>query len=168
MTQPPRGHNQDQFLEVIDPDLAKARWYAALAPTALATENVALANLRGRVLAQAVAAPGDVPGFDRSNVDGYAVCASDTYGASEAQPVRLHLGEEVLATGIAPQTEVRPGLALAIATGGMIPRGANAVVMLEDCDLEANGVLVIRRPAIPGAMISFAGSDITRGEVVLR
>ncbi len=162
------GHNQSQFLQVIDPELAHSRWRAALGPVSPRTEIVELANLRGRVLARSVAAPGDVPGFDRSNVDGYAVCARDTYGASEGQPVRLRLAGEVIATGVAPQTEVVPGLAVTIATGGMVPRGADAVLMLEDCDLETRDTLIVRRPAVPGAMISFAGSDITRGEVVLR
>jgi putative molybdopterin biosynthesis protein len=164
---------QRQFLKVVSPEEAKARWWGALEPRPCGVEEVALEALCGRVLAEAIAAPVDVPGFDRSNVDGYAVLASDTYGASEAAPRRLRLAPEVIATGVAPATEIVPGLAVTIATGGVIPRGADAVVMIEDTDLdppppaEPSHVL-IRRPAIPGAMIAFAGSDITRGEVVLR
>lgn len=162
---------QQLFLQVVSPELAHRRWWDAAQPRACPAEEVMLAALRGRVLAEAVAAPVDVPGFDRSNVDGYAVVASDTYGASEAAPGRLRLGDEIIATGVAPRTEVRSGLALTIATGGVLPRGADAVVMIEDTDLDPPSApthVLIRRPAIPGAMIAFAGSDITRGEVVLR
>ncbi|MEZ4383344.1 MAG: molybdopterin biosynthesis protein [Nannocystaceae bacterium] len=164
---------QRQFLKVVSPEEAKARWWGALDPRPCGVEEVALAALRGRVLAEAIAAPVDVPGFDRSNVDGYAVLASDTYGASEAAPRRLRLAPEVIATGVAPATEIVAGLAVTIATGGVIPRGADAVVMIEDTDLDPPAPaepthVLVRRPAIPGAMIAFAGSDITRGEVVLR
>ncbi len=171
-----RGHAQRQFLDVLAPETARARWHAALGSlTPLAAERVALAELRGRVLAAPVAAPHDVPGFDRSNVDGYAVVAQDTYGASESRPLRLRLRPEVIATGTPPPLELGPGEAVTIATGGVVPRGADAVVMLEDTDVEQAGEgddarlqLVVRRPAIPGRMISLAGSDITRGEVALR
>ncbi len=162
---------QQLFLKVVSPKLAHTRWWAATQPSPCGAEDVPLDALRGRVLASAVTAPVDVPGFDRSNVDGYAVFARDTYGASESAPRRIELGAEIIATGVAPTTEVRPGLALTIATGGVIPRGADAVVMIEDTDLdppEAPTHVLLRRPAIPGAMIAFAGSDITRGEVVLR
>lgn len=158
---------QRQFLTVVDADEARARWWAAARPVALPAEPVVLARLRGRVLAEAVAAPRDVPGFDRSNVDGYALQAADSYGASEAAPRRLALRPELLACGVAPTLELRPGEAVAIATGGVIPRGADAVVMVEDTEVEA-GALLVRRAVAPGGMISFAGSDITRGEVVLR
>ena len=162
---------QQLFLQVVSPELAHRRWWDAALPRPCPSEEIRLESLRGRVLAEAVAAPVDVPGFDRSNVDGYAVVASDTYGASEAAPRRLRLGDEIIATGVAPSTELHRGLALTIATGGVIPRGADAVVMVEDTDLDPPAEpthVLIRRPAIPGAMIAFAGSDITRGEVVLR
>ena len=162
---------QRQFLQVVDADEARARWWAAVGPAPLGREVAPLAALRGRVLAEAVAAPRDVPGFDRSNVDGYAVLAADTYGAGEGAPRRLVLRRELLACGVVPQLTLGPGEAVAIATGGVVPRGADAVVMVEDTEVEADGaaaVLLVRRPVVPGGMISFAGSDITRGEVVLR
>ncbi len=158
---------QRQFLQVVSADEAHARWWAAAKPTLVASEPVELRALRGRVLAEAVAAPRDVPGFDRSNVDGYAVQAADTYGASEGAPRRLHLRPELLACGVAPELTLGTGEAVAIATGGVVPRGADAIVMVEDTEVEA-GRLLVRRASAPGGMISFAGSDITRGEVVLR
>lgn len=158
---------QQQFLRVVDPEEAVARWWAAAQPAALDDEELPLAALIGRVLAEAVASPRDVPGFDRSNVDGYAVRAADTYGASEAAPRRLRLRPEVVAPGVPPTMTLGPGEAVTIATGGALVRGADAVVMVEDTDLDGDDI-VVRRPAAPGAMIAGVGSDITRGEVVLR
>lgn len=158
---------QQQFLQVVDEAEAVARWWAAAAPAPLDSEELPLAALHGRVLAEAVTSPRDVPGFDRSNVDGYALRAADTYGASELAPRRLRLRPEVVAPGVPPDMTLGSGEAVAIATGGALVRGADAVVMVEDTDLEGDDLLV-RRPAVPGAMIAFTGSDITRGEVVLR
>ena len=124
----------------------------------------------GRVLAHDVAAPIDVPPFDRSNVDGFALRAADTVGASDATPRRLTLNAEVLACGHAPKLTVAPGSATAIATGGMIPRGADAVAMIEHTELidAAAPAIDLRRAIAPGQFVSYAGSDIARGETLLR
>jgi putative molybdopterin biosynthesis protein len=161
------GREQDQFLEVIDRDEAERRFHAVLDLSPLGAEVVALEAALGRVLAGDVAAPVDVPFFDRSNVDGFAVRAADTFGASEEKPRRLRINVEVLRSGIEPRTELAPGTATVIATGGMAPRGADAVVMVEFTRTERDEVLVFR-PAAPGAAVSFAGSDIGQGEIVLR
>jgi putative molybdopterin biosynthesis protein len=157
---------QGQFLEVLDRDEAEARWREALDAGPLPSESVALEAALGRVLAEDVRAEVDVPGFDRSNMDGFAVRAEDSYGASEDRPVRLRLNAESLPTGIAPTLEVGPGSATSIATGGMLPRGADAVVPVEWTDVEGDHV-VVRRPRVPGDAVSFAGTDIGRGETVL-
>ena len=157
---------QRQFLEVLDRDEAERRWRAAIDAAPLPAERVALADSLGRVLGEDVRAEVDVPGFDRSNMDGFAVRAEDTYGANEEAPVRLRLGAESVPTGVAPKAEVEPGTAIAIATGGMLPRGADAVVPVEVTDVEA-GTLVVRRSCVPGAALSFAGTDIGCGETVL-
>jgi putative molybdopterin biosynthesis protein len=158
---------QDQFLDVIDRDEAERRFRAVLDLRPLSAENVALVDALGRVLAADVVAPLDVPGFDRSNVDGFALRAEDTFGASEDEPRTLRLNAEVLATGVEPRQVVEPGTATVIATGAIVPRGADAVVMIEDTDADASR-LTVRRPAAPGANITFAGTDIGRGETVLR
>src|SRR5690349_15729902 len=119
---------QEQFLDVVDRDTAEARWWDVIRPGPLGSETVPLADALGRVAAVDVVSEVDVPGFDRSNVDGYALRADDTYGASEEAPARLRLNEEEVATGVVPRTEVTPGTATPIATGGMLPRGADAVV----------------------------------------
>src|SRR5947209_16558366 len=104
---------QDQCLDVIDRDEAERRFRAVLDLRPLEPEEIGLAVALGRVLARDVVAPVDVPGFDRSNVDGFAVRAEDTYGASEGQPRRLRVNGETLATGIAPTQSVAPGTATA-------------------------------------------------------
>jgi putative molybdopterin biosynthesis protein len=158
---------QDQFLDVIDRDEAERRFHAAIRLEPLGVEQVPLGQALGRVAAGDIAAMVDVPSFDRSNFDGYAVVASDTYGASEESPRRVQLLKEVIAAAVVPQSMIRPGTAAAIATGGMLPRGADAIVMVEDTDEEA-GRLLLRRPVVPGAGVTFAGTDIAAGETVLR
>ena len=161
---------QEQFLEVVSAEEAKARFEKHLDLAPLAAETVSLADALGRVLAHDVAAPIDVPPFDRSNVDGFAVRAADTTGATDATPRRLTLNAEVLACGHAPKLTVAPGTTTAIATGGMIPRGADAVVMIEQTELidAAAPAIDLRRAVSPGTFVSYAGSDIARGETLLR
>jgi putative molybdopterin biosynthesis protein len=159
---------QEQFLEVLDRDVAEARWHAALALARLEAEEIPLETALGRVLAAEVRAPVDVPSFDRSNMDGFAVRAQDTYGASELEPVRLRLNSETIHTGVQARLSVEPGTASSIATGGMLPRGADSVVPVEHTDVEDGGkVVVVRAARVPGAAVSFAGTDIGMGETVL-
>jgi putative molybdopterin biosynthesis protein len=157
---------QRQFLEVLDRDEAERRWLAAIDRAPLGGEPVPLARALGRVLAEDVRATVDVPGFDRADMDGFAVRAEDTFGAAEEAPVRLRLNAETIPTGAVPQREVAAGTATPIATGGMLPRGADAVVPVEHTDAEGDSVWV-RRAAVPGAAVSFAGTDMGAGETVL-
>jgi putative molybdopterin biosynthesis protein len=161
---------QEQFLEVVSAEEARARFARHIELAPLRAETVALAAALTRVLAHDVAAPIDVPPFDRSNVDGFALRAADSAGASDAAPVRLRLNAEVIVCGHAPTLEVAPGCATTIATGGMLPRGADAVAMVEHTDLvdDAIPAIDLRRAVAPGQFISYAGSDLARGEVVLR
>jgi putative molybdopterin biosynthesis protein len=162
---------QEQFLEVVSSEEASLRFHRHLALRPLGGEVLPLSLALNRVLAQAVIAEVDVPGFDRANVDGFALRASDVADASEQAPRRLQLNLEVLTPGTAPRLPVAPGFASLIATGGMLPRGADAVVMIEhteSCEIEGKTVIDIRRPAAAGQFIAFAGSDMARGETVLR
>jgi len=166
---------QEQFLQVLDRDEADRRFRAAVDLSPRGIERIGLDAALSRVLASDVVAPVDVPSFDRANVDGFAVIAEDTFGASEEVPRRVQLADEVIHTGIVPATIVRRGLAVTVATGGMVPRGADAVVMVEHADLEsaagpakAGHYVLIRRAVNAGSGVSFAGTDITAGETVLR
>jgi molybdopterin molybdotransferase/putative molybdopterin biosynthesis protein len=166
------GQDQDQFLQVLDRDEADRRFRAAIDLSPRGIERIDLDGALGRVLAADVVAPVDVPSFDRANVDGFAVIAEDTFGASEEVPRRVQLADEVIHTGVVPTTVLRRGRAVAIATGGMVPRGADAVVMVEHADIdgspEGGPHVLIRRAATAGSGVSFAGTDITAGETVLR
>ncbi len=166
-----RAARQEQFLHVVSRDEAASRFRAAVPHVALPSESVPLAATLGRALARDVASPIDVPPFDRALVDGFALRSSDTLGASEAEPARLGLNHEILACGVAPRLAVEPGTATTIATGGMIPRGADAVVMVEATEIASGeGALAIDldRGAAPGQFVGYAGSDMARGETVLR
>jgi putative molybdopterin biosynthesis protein len=95
----------------------------------LGGEELPLSLALNRVLGQAVIAEVDVPGFDRANVDGFALRAGDVADASEQAPKQLQLNLEVLTPGVEARLPVAPGFASLIATGGMLPRGADAVVV---------------------------------------
>src|SRR5919197_1371157 len=166
-----RAARQEQFLEVVSAEEARARFTRHVDLSPLPSETVALGAALGRVLARDIAAPIDVPPFDRANVDGFALRSADTVGASDSAPRRFHLNGEVIVCGHAPALEVTPGSATTIATGGMLPRGADAVVMIEHTDLvdeSETPAIDVGRAHAPGQFISYAGSDIARGEVVLR
>jgi putative molybdopterin biosynthesis protein len=162
---------QEQFLDVLERDEAERQFRSHLQLHPLGSERVPLAQALGRVVASRIVAEVDVPGFDRASVDGFAVRADDTNGASAQTPHRLTLLPEILTPGKEPRLAIEPGTATLIATGGMVPRGADAVVMVEHTETieEAGGIAIeIRRPATIGQFIAFAGSDMARGETVLR
>ena len=162
---------QEQFLEVVSPQVARERFAKHLDLVPRPAETVALGDALGRVLAGDVVAPIDVPPFDRSGVDGFALRAADTAGANDRVPKRLLLNAEVIACGHAPRLAVETATATTIATGGAIPRGADAVVMVEQTELveTAQGPAIeIRRAVAPGQFVGYAGSDIARGEMLLR
>src|SRR5262245_40558934 len=118
---------QEQFLQVLDRDEAERRFRAALDLRPRGIETVPLDAALGRVLAADVVSAVDVPSFDRSNVDGFAVVSEDTFGASEEFPRLISLEVEEIHTGVIPTTAIQPGIAVLVATGGMVPRGADAV-----------------------------------------
>src|SRR5476651_2328872 len=161
---------QEQFLDVVSAEEARARFEKHLDLSPLGDETVMLSDALGRVLAHDVVSAVDAPPFDRSNVDGFALRAADTIGAGESAPKLFTLNAEVIACGHAPALEVMPATATTIATGGVIPRGADAVVMIEQTELIEQGSprIELRRAAAAGQFISYAGSDIARGETVLR
>jgi len=166
-----RAARQEQFLEVVSAAEARRRFEAQIDRSALPGESLPLVAALSRVIAADVIAPVDAPPFDRANVDGFAVRAADTLGASPGTPKRLLLNSEVIACGIAPDLEVAPGTTTAIATGGVIPRGADAVVMIEHTELvegDAAPAIDLHRAVASGQYISYAGSDIARGETLLR
>ncbi|MGF1578498.1 MAG: molybdopterin biosynthesis protein [Gemmataceae bacterium] len=173
--------DQDQFLEVLSQQEAQQRFLDVVRPGPLQPESIPLAQALYRVLAEDVVAPIDVPGFDRSNVDGFAVRAEGTFGATEETPVTLSLLPEVVHPGVAPTNSVRQGTAIAIATGAVIPRGANAVIMVEHTEVWREPIgekrtkdqrdaprVILTRSLTPGSNITYTGADIGLGETILR
>ncbi|MDR7545195.1 MAG: molybdopterin molybdotransferase MoeA [Armatimonadota bacterium] len=147
------------------PAEARSRYLAALALAPRGTERVPIAEALGRVLAEDVVAAIDLPPFERSAVDGWAVRAADTASAAPDLPVRLRVAGEV-DMGAAPAVVVAPGTAVRVPTGGMLPPGADAVVMQEDV-LEEDGHVHVRGAARAGGNVIPRGLDVRAGEVVL-
>lgn len=132
----------------------------------ISSEMVSLAAASGRILAEVIVAPEDVPAFDRSQVDGLAVRAADTYGASEALPAILDWAGEV-AMGQAASLPLFPGACMGVATGGMLPPGADAMVMIEDVEQIDAASRLVTRSVSPGSHVTHRGDDTRAGQVVL-
>lgn len=155
-----------EFLELLPPPEALQRWLAALPETQPAVDQAPTAQALGRVTALPVIAEYPLPSFPRSTVDGYAVRAADTYGASEALPAYLALiGEAPM--GACVDLPVGRGKCVLIHTGGMLPAGADAVVMLEYTQAARPGEIEVLRPAAVGENILAVGEDVQAGEQVL-
>jgi len=108
-----------------------------------------------------------VPGFTRSTVDGFAVHASDTFGCSESIPAMLRYTGEVL-MGVSPDKPVGPGECMAVPTGGALPEGADAVVMMEYAEDYKDGLIYVMKPVSPGQHVVFKGDDVVPGKQVLK
>ncbi|MEE8120508.1 MAG: gephyrin-like molybdotransferase Glp [Anaerolineales bacterium] len=156
-----------EFLHLISPSEALEIILDALPKSwAADIEVVSTREAHGRILAERVSAPHPLPPFPRSTVDGYAVQAKDTFGASGALPSYLQLVGEIL-MGKSPTLEVHTGEAAQVHTGGTIPDGTDAVVMLEDTQLIDGGEIEVHRSAGVGQNILLEGEDVQQGDVVL-
>lgn len=129
-------------------------------------ERCELAHGLGRVTAEAIRSPHDLPGFARSAVDGYAVRAADTFGASASLPVSLTLLAEV-EMGAAPACAVGSGEAAAIPTGGALPAGADAIVMVEHTAPSMRGSVDVLRTVAPGEAVVRADEDLAAGAEIV-
>jgi len=138
----------------------------SFSPKPVGVERVSLSEALGRVLAEDVVAPMNVPPFEKSTVDGYAVKAIDTFGADEDRPIALKFRGQVT-VGEPPSIVVENGMTAEIATGAPLPKGADAVVMVE-YSIRRNDTIFIHRPVSKGENVMEAGSDIHKGETILR
>ncbi len=130
------------------------------------TEEVALAEGLRRILAEEILSPIDLPPFNRSTVDGYGLRARDTFGASETNPVLLRVVGEVL-MGVPTDLVVSHGETAQVPTGGMIPRGADAVLMVEFSERVDERTIQAKRPLSPLENVIQQGEDIKKGERIL-
>lgn len=132
----------------------------------LNVKEVGISQALNRVLACDIASNRDIPPFDRAAMDGYAVRAEDTFGASLTNPIYLKVVGEVK-IGEASKIEVKDNQAVKIATGTPLPKGANAVLMYEYTK-ELDGEIEVLRPITPGKNVSFKGEDVKKGEILLK
>jgi molybdopterin molybdotransferase len=156
-----------EFLRLLSPEVALGRFLQALPePIDLRDELIATSDGLGRTLSQDVTAGDSLPPFPRSTVDGYALRASDTYGASSSLPSYLNLIGEI-PMGVPSDYVIKPTQAILIHTGGMIPSGADSVVMLEDTQKSKPDEIEVLKPVAEGENILQKGEDVQAGDVVI-
>ncbi len=160
---PHEHHDHDTGARLLPLDEARRRALAHVRP--LPPVELSLRQVHGCVLAEAVAAPGDLPPFTSSAMDGFAVRASDVAGAARDRPAALRVAGAVH-MGRAPKVSVGSGEAVAVPTGAAVPEGADAVVPVEQTVREADRVLVLT-PVAPGRYVRLAGEDARAGEVLV-
>jgi molybdenum cofactor synthesis domain-containing protein len=154
------------FTETISLDAARAIIDRAIEPISR-VERLALTAANGRVLAETIVSGADVPPFSRAAMDGYAVRAEDTTGATRAEPRILQCVEKVF-TGQIPAKTLERGLCTEIATGAPMPAGADAVVMVEDTNSDDSGAVRVFAPVATAQNIGRQGADIRKGQTVLQ
>lgn len=155
-----------EFIQGMPLDQARALIVDSLDGIPVNSETVRLVDALGRVTAEDIVAQGDLPPFSRSTVDGFAVRSADTFGASEASPSLFSLAGEVL-MGEETAITLLPGQAAIIPTGGMLPAGADAVVMLEYTERLDETTMLVLKMVAPGENIIIKGEDIRAGAVVV-
>jgi molybdopterin molybdotransferase len=157
-----------EFLNLIPPSEALALFMDSWSgPSGIKTEHVNTEDALGRVLAEDITAPHPLPPFSRSTVDGFAVRAADTHGASPSLPAYLkHIGE--VRMGTSTDLEVKSGHTVTVHTGGMIPSGADAVIMLEDTERMDTDEIEILKSVAVGENILAKGEDVKQDETVLQ
>ncbi len=155
-----------EFLELLSPTRALHYWLGYLPQSPLGSERIATEVALGRVTVKAVHSAQDLPAFPRSSVDGYAVRAADTYGASESLPAYLAMIGE-LPMGKTPPFGITSGQAALIHTGGMLPAGSNAVVMLEYTQPSRESEIEVLRAVADGENVLKPGEDVRAGDEVL-
>ena len=154
-----------EFLTLLPPDEARILLLSYLSQPITDSEVINVFSALGRILAEDIIAPHPLPNFQRSTVDGYAVRASDTHGASDSLPAYLNLIGEV-PMGDAPTFEISAGQCALIHTGGMLPNGTDAVVMLEYVQSAQKNEIEIFRAVAEGENVIGIGEDVAQGQMI--
>jgi molybdopterin molybdotransferase len=153
--------------EAVSVETALSLLLGSLGETLPAAFAVPLESAYGRICAEDIAAPEDLPPFTRSTVDGYAVSAADTFGATETAPGYLTVAGEI-PMGAAPSLRLSRGEAVRIATGGMLPDGADAVLMVEHAQAVDERMVEVQRAVAPGENLIRRGEDVPRGGLIIQ
>ena len=154
-----------EFFNVLPPDDALRTLLERL-ESRVVGEGVPTGQALGRVTAEAIASPENLPAFPRSTMDGYSVRSADTFGASEGLPAYLEVVGEV-PMGQAPEVRLAAGQASGAYTGGMLAHGADAVLMVENTQAVDESTIEVLRPVAPGENILQVGEDVRSGDPVL-
>lgn len=154
-----------EFLKLTPPRDALNEFLADI-PTQIKVEIINTSSALGRVTAAPIVAPHPLPTFPRSTVDGYAVLAEDTYGTSESLPAYLKISGEII-MGAQPSFSLTRGQCAIIHTGGMLPTGANAAIMMENTQQIKNSDIEVLRPVAIGENIIKIGEDVAEGQIVI-
>ncbi|NIR17868.1 MAG: hypothetical protein GWN86_29795 [Desulfobacterales bacterium] len=152
--------------EAVTVQEAMARLTGAIADTSPPVSLSALDQCYGRVLARDIHSPEDLPAFSRSTMDGYAVIAEDTFGAGEGSPAYIDIKYDIR-MGEAPRFVLKRGEAARIATGGMLPEGADAVLMLEYAQEMGDQMIEAQKALAPGDNVIQRGEDVREGVPLL-
>ncbi len=155
-----------EFFKVVSVDDARELIRNEFVGYQMGSEEVSLLEAQGRVLAKDIVSEINVPEFDRSTVDGYAILVQDSHGATESIPSILEVLGEVL-MGETPKHEVRSGQAVYVPTGGMMPKGATGMIMIENTEKMDQETVLLFKPISKGENMVFKGEDIKTGEVAL-
>lgn len=155
-----------EFLTLLPPDEARELVFSHLPQSIPDSESIDVVSSLNRILAQDILAPDPLPDFQRTTVDGYAVIAADTHGASDSLPAYLTFIGEV-PMGDAPPFKIEQGQCALIHTGGMLPKGADAVVMLEYTQLAHENEIEISHAVAEGENVIHIGEDVAQGQLVL-
>lgn len=155
-----------EFLNLQTPEKALNQWLNAFSSEVYLDEEIDTASALGRVLASSVTTDRPIPDFRRSTMDGYALRAKDSFGASESLPAYFDIVGEV-PMGSVPGFSLKPGETALIHTGGMVPEGADAVVMLEYAQRTDQGILEVTKAVAYAENVIQIGEDVTAGEVVI-
>jgi molybdopterin molybdotransferase len=153
--------------EVITVEHALKLIFSNLSPKLPPEENLKIFKSYGRILSRDLFSPEDLPDFSRSTVDGFAVSASDTFGATEGMPAYLNIRYEIVMAE-EPGFELQKSEVAKIPTGGMLPKGADAVVMFEHTQQVDAGMIEVLKPVAPGENVIQAGEDVKKGDCVLK
>ncbi|MGI6603966.1 MAG: gephyrin-like molybdotransferase Glp [bacterium] len=153
----------EDFFRVKPVAEARTELFLNWEPMPLKVETVPLTAAFGRVLAEPIRSHENIPPYNRSTVDGYAVRAADTFGASEALPALLTVVEDI-PMGVVAERPLMLGEVSSIATGGMLPEGADAVAMIEFTEKLDDTTVAVLRPVAPGENVIRAGEDVMAGE----
>ncbi|WP_241423504.1 molybdopterin molybdotransferase MoeA [Candidatus Contubernalis alkaliaceticus] len=135
--------------------------------SAVEKDDIALTQALGRVTAEDIISTTVVPHFSRSTMDGFAVIARDTFGASEGMPAFLEVKGEVLMGGT-PPGDIASGETMKISTGGMLPNSADSALMLEHAEELDETMIAVYRPVAPGENVILKGEDLKEGEIILK